>query len=297
VAHDLARTSGGQFRLRLEDLDTGRCDARHTAGIDADLAWLGLVVDGPPLIQSGRLELYRHRLDELAARELVYPCFCTRGAIAAEVARIRAAPQGPAEGPEDPLYPGTCRGLTPAQRAARLATGHLPALRLDVAACRRLPGAASLQFFESGQGPQGARGWIRAEPGLLGDVVLGRRDIGVSYHLACVIDDAAQQVTVVSRGEDLFAATHLQRLLQHLLGIDPPAYHHHRLVRDHQGRRLAKRDGAAALAGLRAAGIPGARVTAALRAGTEAQLLAPIGAERGPAPGGNGRPAGVPPPD
>jgi glutamyl-Q tRNA(Asp) synthetase len=273
VAHDLARAGGGQFHLRLEDLDVGRCEPRHAAAISSDLAWLGLAVDGEALVQSARVDLYRHHLDALTDRGLTYPCFCTRGDIAAEVARMRTAPHGTTAGPEGPLYPGTCRGLTAAERAARLAAGQVPAIRLDVAACRRLGGTEALRFFESGRGPTGQHGWIMVEPGLLGDVVLGRRDIGVSYHLACVVDDAAQRVTLVSRGNDLFAAAHLQRLLQHLLGIEPPAYHHHRLLRDPQGRRLAKRDGASSLARLRAQGIEGVEVAGLLRAGNEERLL------------------------
>jgi glutamyl-Q tRNA(Asp) synthetase len=281
VAHDLARRDGGRFLLRIEDIDTSRCRPEYVAGIEADLQWLGLAWDGPALHQSTRLAAYGTALESLVARGLAYPCFCTRREIAAEVARMGAAPHGP----EGPLYPGTCRQLTPADRSRRLAAGIVPALRLDVAACcatlaTTLPAtqittritpqpttlaAGPLAFTEGGHGPAGERGVVAVQPDLLGDVVLGRRDVGVAYHLACVLDDAFQGVTLVTRGEDLFAATHVQRLLQAVLGLPAPGYHHHVLVRDADGRRLAKRDAAEALATLRAAGVAPADLRAQLR--------------------------------
>ncbi|MCL4722585.1 MAG: tRNA glutamyl-Q(34) synthetase GluQRS, partial [Gammaproteobacteria bacterium] len=238
VAHDLARARGGLFRLRLEDLDAGRCRPVFAEAILADLRWLELAWDGDVWQQSARLPVYRQALATLASLNLLYPCFCTRGAIAAEVGRMAEAPQGP----DGPLYPGTCRHLDPATRTLRLASGDTHALRLDVARSLALLDVDELVFTETGAGPAGERGLIRVPAAALGDPVLGRKDVGVSYHLACVVDDAAQGVTLVSRGEDLFAAAGIQRLLQALLGLPAPRYHHHRLIRDAHGRRLAKRD-------------------------------------------------------
>jgi glutamyl-Q tRNA(Asp) synthetase len=268
VAHDLARAAGGSFRLRIDDIDTARCRPEHVAAINADLDWLELRPDGEPLVQSGRLAAYREALGRLTALGLTYPCFCTRREIAAEVARLPVAPHGP----EGPVYPGTCRQLPAGERAARQAAGIEPAIRLDSAACARAAGPRPLAFTELGAGPHAESGPQAVRPGLLGDIVLARRDLGVSYHLACVVDDAAQGITVISRGEDLFAATHVQRLLQAVLGLPVPAYHHHRLVRDAAGRRLAKRDAARTLGALRAGGISAASVRAALRRGMEASL-------------------------
>ncbi len=251
TAHDAARATGGRFLVRMEDLDPVRCTSAFERSILADLAWLGLVGDDPVLRQSERLPLYQAALDQLAARGLLYPCFCTRGGIAREIASMTGAPQGP----DGPHYPGTCRQLTPAGRAARLAAGDNPALRLDVAAALRALGDTPLSFAESGRGPAGETGAIPVQPAALGDIVLARKDTGVSYHLAVVVDDAAQGISLVTRGEDLFAATHVQRLLQALLGLPVPRYRHHALVRDATGRRLAKRDRDQTLAVLRAAGV------------------------------------------
>lgn len=256
IAHDLARAAGGRFLLRIEDIDRARCRPEFEAGIVADLRWLGIDWDGAVLRQSERLGRYAARLAALAAEGLAYPCFCTRGAIAAELARMPGAPQG-AEGP---LYPGTCRRLSADERAARLTAGEAAAWRLDVAAGVERIGPAGLCFEETGRGPGGEHGSIAVDPAAAGDVVLGRRDLGVSYHLAVVLDDHEQGVSLVSRGEDLFASTHVQRLLQAVLGLDVPRYHHHRLVRDAAGRRLAKRDRDLALAALRAAGTTPAQV-------------------------------------
>jgi glutamyl-Q tRNA(Asp) synthetase len=256
TAHDLARRTAGRFLLRIEDIDAARCRPALVRGILEDLDWLGLRADGPVLRQSEHLERYRARLAGLGARGLAYPCFCTRGDIAAEIARMPAAPQGAA----GPVYPGTCRALSPAERARRVAAGEPHAMRLDVAACLAALGGPALEFEETGRGPAGEAGPVRVEPAASGDIVLGRKDVGVSYHLACVLDDDWQGVTLVTRGEDLFAATHVQRLLQAVLALAVPRYHHHRLVRDEQGRRLAKRDEARSLAALRAAGVTAAEV-------------------------------------
>jgi len=250
TAYDLARQSGGRFLLRMEDLDHTRCRREFEEGIREDLAWLGLRWEEPVLRQSGRMPLYWARLAELTARGLAYPCFCTRAEIAAEVARMGAAPQGD----EGPAYPGTCRALSPQARLAAMAAGKPFAVRLDVRACLERSGA-SPSFEETGCGPCGEQGVIAVRPDTCSDIVLGRKDIGVSYHLAVVLDDHDQGITLVSRGEDLFAATHAQRLLQAVLGLDVPRYHHHRLLCDESGRRLAKRDAALALAALRERGI------------------------------------------
>jgi glutamyl-Q tRNA(Asp) synthetase len=250
TAHDMARASGGQFLLRIEDIDTGRCRPEHEAAIMADLSWLGLSWDGPVLRQSEHLSRYRQRLAELSARGLTYPCFCTRAEIAAEVARMSAAPQDP----EGPLYPGTCRMLSATQRHSRIAAGEGHAIRLDVAACIAALAGRPVSFRELGRGPGGETGTLVVDGATSGDIVLGRKDVGISYHLAVVLDDHEQAVSLVTRGEDLFAATHVQRLLQEVLGLPAPDYGHHRLVRDAAGRRLAKRDRDQTLAALRTAG-------------------------------------------
>ena len=250
LAHAAARMTGGQFLLRMEDLDAARCSARHEAAILADLEWLGVPWDGPVRRQSEQHARYRQALEALTSQGLVYPCFCTRGDIAREIAAMASAPQGP----DGPLYPGTCRLLPPAERRARLAAGMTHALRLDIAGAVNALQGVRLQFEETGQGPAGESGLIAVQPGVLGDVVLGRKDLGVSYHLAVVVDDADQAVSLVTRGEDLFAAAHVQRLLQALLGLPAPRYRHHALIRDADGRRLAKRDGDQTLAALRRSG-------------------------------------------
>lgn len=251
IAHRAARGTGGHFLVRMENLDQARCEARFELAILDDLAWLGLAWDGPVRRQSDCMSRYRAALDSLSARGVVYPCFCTRGAIAREIEAMAGAPQGP----DGPLYPGTCRQLPPADRQARLASGTAHALRLDVGAAIAQLGSPALRFEETGRGPSGESGQIAVQPALLGDIVLGRKDTGVSYHLAVVVDDADQGITLVTRGDDLFAATHVQRLLQALLGLPVPRYGHHALIRDAQGRRLAKRDRDQTLAALRAAGV------------------------------------------
>jgi glutamyl-Q tRNA(Asp) synthetase len=260
LAHTAARESGGRFLLRIEDIDAGRCRPEYTVQIIDELKWLGIDCDGPVRIQSGHMADYRRVLAELADRSLTYPCFCTRRDIADEIARMQSAPQGP----EGPLYPGTCRTLDRHTRDVRLAGGTPHAIRLDIAACLRTLAAPLDGFLETGHGPDGENGLIAPQPHLLGDIVLGRRDVGVSYHLAVVIDDHDQGVTLVTRGEDLFAATHVQRLLQSVLGFSVPRYRHHPLVRDASGRRLAKRDQAQTLAALRASGVSAAAIRTAV---------------------------------
>lgn len=246
----LARAAGGSFRLRIEDLDTARCDPAYEAGIFADLAWLGLDWDGPVPRQSARHDAYAEALARLEALGVVYPCFCSRKEIRAEVARAGAAPHGPL----GPVYPGTCRGLSERTRAARKAAGTPYALRLDAAAARALVGRPT--WIEAAQPPQ------PADLSGVGDVVVARKDLGTSYHLAVVVDDAAQGVTLVTRGADLRDSTPVHRVLQALLGLPVPRWHHHALLTDDAGVRLAKRDAARSLAALRTAGYDPAEVRA-----------------------------------
>jgi glutamyl-Q tRNA(Asp) synthetase len=237
-----ARRVGGRFLLRLEDIDQTRCRPEFAAAILEDLAWLGLDWDGPVRVQSEHFADYRAALERLQAAGLLYPCFCTRAAIRAEMARAVAAPHGP----EGPLYPGTCRALEPAERERRIAAGESFALRLDVAAAQARCGPL---FWEDERA-----GRIAADPASLGDVVLARKDTPASYHLAVTVDDALQGVTLVTRGVDLFAATHIHRLLQALLDLPVPRWRHHALLTDAGGRRFAKRDQAQTLRALREAG-------------------------------------------
>jgi glutamyl-Q tRNA(Asp) synthetase len=243
VAWTRAREAGGRFLLRLEDIDTQRCRAEFATAILQDLAWLGIDHDGPVRAQSQHLADYRAVLDALGARGLLYPCFCTRAAIAREIAAADAAPQGP----DGPLYPGTCRHLSADQRAARMAAGEPFALRLNMTrALAELPG--TLWVAEEGEGER------RCDPARFGDVVLGRKDVPASYHLCATHDDASQGVSLVTRGRDLLAAADLHRLLQALMGWPAPRYAHHKLLTDALGRRLAKRDGAPSLRVLRERG-------------------------------------------
>lgn len=246
-AEQAARATGGRFLLRIEDIDTARSRGEFELAIEDDLAWLGLSWERPVRRQSEHFADYAAALDALKRRELLYPCFCTRKEIAAEIAASATAPQGP----DGPLYPGTCRRLDQAERARRLAGGEDHAWRLDVA--RAVSTVGSLTFEESGDVPE--RGVTVARPEIFGDVVLARKDTPASYHLAVVVDDAGQGVTLVTRGHDLLPATHLHRLLQHLLRLPAPRYRHHRLITDEAGTRLAKRDQATALSALRARGV------------------------------------------
>jgi glutamyl-Q tRNA(Asp) synthetase len=249
LAWQRARQSGGRFILRIEDIDTTRCRPEFEAAIMADLTWLGLDWDEPVWRQSERGAVYRAALDRLVAMGAAYPCFCTR----ADIAAAASAPHGS----DGPLYPGTCRHLEPEERERRLAS-EAAAWRLDVAAALAITGP--LQWHDAWAGPQ------QADPAAQGDFVVARRDIGTAYTLAVVVDDAAQGVTDVVRGVDLFEATHGQRLLQALLGLSVPQYHHHPLVLGSDGRRLAKRDAGETLAALRATGADPAALRTALLA-------------------------------
>jgi glutamyl-Q tRNA(Asp) synthetase len=244
-----ARCEGGRFLLRVEDIDRTRCRDEYAAAILEDLAWLGIDWDGPVRKQSEHFDDYRRALDRLDALGVLYPCFCTRREIQAEIARAGGAPQGDA----GPIYPGTCRRLGTAEVAAKLRSGIDYALRIDLVRAIALTGP--LDWIEK-QYRQ------RADPSLLGDVVLARKEIPASYHLAVTVDDAIQGVTLVTRGEDLAIATHIHRVLQTLLGLPPPRYRHHPLLTDAGGRRLAKRDGAPTIRSMRQKGMSPAEIIA-----------------------------------
>lgn len=254
LAHDFARARGGMFILRIEDIDPGRSRREHVDAIIEDMAWLGLDWDGELLFQSERLPLYQAALDRLRGEGLIYPCFCTRSEIAAEIAASASAPHGP----DGPVYPGTCRALAHSERY-RLLEKKPHAWRLDMAAALARVGVP-LTWCDHGHE-------IAAEPEAFGDVVLARKDAPASYHLAVTLDDAAQGVTDIVRGKDLFAATHVHRLLQALLGLPVPRYHHHGLIRGADGERLAKRNGAPTIASLRAAGADPRALVESLRNG------------------------------
>ena len=232
--------------------------AEYDHALREDLAWLGLRWHEPVLRQSTRAYAYRAALARLEQAGLVYPCFCSRRDIVQEIARAAEAPHGP----DGPLYPGTCRSLSPSQRDRRLARGESFALRLDAAKAAAASGA--LTFTEIGAGPGGEHGEIGVEPTRLGDVVLSRDELPAAYHLAVVVDDAFQGVTLVTRGNDLFGATHVQRLLQSVLGLPAPHYAHHRLILDSDGRKLSKRDGATTLRSLRDTGRSASDIRASL---------------------------------
>ena len=248
LAHDRAATWGGRFLLRVEDIDATRSRAEHVDAILADLNWLGLAWEGP-VFQSRRLALYGDALDRLKARGLVYPCFCTRAAVAAASA---AAPHG-----AEPVYPGTCRGLA----APDLSRPHCWRLHVEKALGSLGPAGAELRWHDA------TAGSVCADPAAQGDVILARKDAPGSYHLAVTVDDAAQGVTDVVRGVDLFAATDVHRLLQALLGLPTPRYHHHALLIGADGERLAKRHGAPSLRAMREAGADGRALADALREG------------------------------
>lgn len=240
LAAFIAWQSGDRCLLRIEDIDQARARAEFVTAIFTDLQWLGLTWPEPVLYQSRRMNIYRAALARLEEMGVTYPCFCTRAAIARQIAAAGLAPSGPA-----PVYPGTCRALSRAERNACMRAGHGYAIRLDMAQAVALAGP--LTFREHAE-------TLPADPMSHGDVVIARKDMPTSYHLSVVLDDAEQGVTLVTRGADLLAATHVQRLLQALLHLPAPAYAHHRLIVDEQGRKLSKRDGAITLRALREKG-------------------------------------------
>lgn len=239
---EAAEVAGGRFLLRIEDIDSARFQPEFEDAIFEDLAWLGLSWETPVRRQSEHLDMYQQALETLSARSLIYPCFCSRREIRAEIAQAGAAPHGPGGA----LYPGTCRELAEDIRVERIAAGDAYALRLDVA--RAGTEAGALIWHEQG------RGDIAGDAASYGDVVLARKETPASYHLAVTLDDHLQGITLVTRGEDLFEATHIHRLLQALLGLETPEYAHHPLLLDQSGRRFAKRDKALTLRELRAGG-------------------------------------------
>lgn len=250
---DLAWATGGRFLLRIEDIDATRCRPRYEAAIYDDLAWLGLAWETPVRRQSEHFQAYRAALAQLRDMGLVYPSFESRAEIARLVAEREQAGPWPRDPDGAPLYPGNARAIDEAERMRRIDRGEPYALRLDMAAAlARLPGP--LAWREMGRGPNGQTGVVAADPAAWGDVVLARKEVPTSYHLSVVVDDAAQGVTEAVRGEDLFAATGLHRLLQALLALPEPTYRHHRLIRDADGRKLAKSTRATALRDLRAGG-------------------------------------------
>jgi len=246
LAFDLAQSMQGRFLLRIEDIDQSRARAAWEAQIYDDLAWLGLSWERPVMRQSDRQAAYDAALDQLWAQGLLYPCTCTR----ADIAAATSAPQegAPLLGPDGVIYPGTCRPDTPP-------TGPRPrniALRLNMARACMIP-QRQMGFFETTT-QQNIALSAAEMPDTVGDIVLARRDMGTSYHLSVVLDDAAQQVTDVVRGADLFEATQIHILLQHILNLPQPRYTHHKLIRDEAGKRLAKRDDARAISLFRAEG-------------------------------------------
>jgi glutamyl-Q tRNA(Asp) synthetase len=236
IGYEMAQSLGGRFLLRIEDIDLARCRPEHVAGIFRDLAWLGLTWEEPVLRQSQSMAVYRAAADRLIAMGLLYPCFASRAEIQA------ATIGGPLDPDGAPLYPGLHRSLAETEVARRKAAGEPFAMRLDMTAAlslaaRRL-GGAPIAFTELAQ--DGSTTRVAADPARWGDVVLQRKDVPTSYHLAVVVDDARQGVTHVTRGQDLFAATDVHRLLQVLLDLPEPVYHHHPLITDASGRKLAK---------------------------------------------------------
>lgn len=242
LAYDMAQRNDGEFLLRIEDIDQSRARSKWTQQIFDDLEWLGLKWSAPVMAQSARQDAYNVALDQLWKDELLFPCTCNRKDISAAA----SAPQegAPVIGPDGIIYPGTCRALSHDPEQDR---PQDVALRLDVGACA--PYTTSYQ--ETGSGPQGETGTITTSNSEIiaevGAIVLARKDMGTSYHLSVVLDDAAQRITHVVRGQDLFEATKIHVLLQRLLKLPTPTYHHHALIRDDQGKRLAKRDDARAI--------------------------------------------------
>ena len=249
---DSAQHAGGRFLLRVEDIDTTRCRPEFEAAIYEDLGWLGIAWESPVRRQSEHLADYRQAVEKLIAGGLVYPSFETRGEIARLVAQREAAAPWPRDPDGMPLYPGAAKLLAPDARAQRIESAAPYALRLDMAAaCAR---AGELGWVEHGRGPDGETGMVAGRPQAWGDVIVARKETPTSYHLAVVIDDALQGVTEVVRGVDLFWSTSVHGVLQVLLGLPAPAYRHHRLLLDGEGRKLSKSTQATGLRELRAAG-------------------------------------------
>jgi glutamyl-Q tRNA(Asp) synthetase len=262
INFDMAHAVGGRLLLRIEDIDRTRCHPEFEAAIYEDLSWLGIIWEEPVRRQSEHFHDYRAALARLDAQALVYPSFESRAEIAALVAERET--KGPRRDPWPrdpdgaPLYPGIAKALSTAERRRRIEAGEVYALRLDMAAARARAGR--LDWTETGVGPGGESGAVAAAPAAWGDVVLARKETPTSYHLSVVVDDALQGVSQVVRGEDLFWSTSVHRLLQELLGLPAPTYHHHRLVLDPDGRKLSKSTRATALRTLRQDGATPAQI-------------------------------------
>ena len=253
---DLARAAGGRFLLRIEDIDAARCRPDYEQAIYDDLAWLGITWEEPVRRQSAHFDDYRAALARLDALGLIYPSFESRGEIARLVAERETHASWPRDPDGAPLYPGDALSLAPAERRRRMETGAPYALRLDMAAAIARTGA--LTWSETGA--DGKAGSVTAAPQMWGDVVLARKEMPTSYHLAVVVDDARQGVTHVVRGQDLFWSTSVHRVLQALLGLPAPNYHHHRLILDAEGKKLSKSTRATALRALRESGATAADI-------------------------------------
>ena len=258
VAHDFARERGGRFLLRIEDIDSGRSRPEFVKAILEDLQWLGLDWDGEVIFQSERLDSYAAAADRLKARDLLYPCFCSR----AELRQLQEDGPHP-DGPDGPVYPGTCRNLDP-QLARERAESEPHSWRLDIAKAVAVTGP--LQWADERHGPQACH------PELLGDVILVPKEMPVAYHLAVTLDDARDGISHVVRGDDLFASTHIHRLLQALLELPTPVYCHHPLLRDEKGEKLAKSRDSASLSVLRLEGRDGHKLLQEFR-----QRIFPVG--------------------
>ena len=245
-AAQAAKQAQGRFIVRMEDIDPGRCRTEYDEQILEDLTWLGLSWDGPVRRQSQHMSDYKAALQKLSDMDVLYPCFCTRSDIRREIEACGYAPHNSPSGPDGPLYPGSCRALSKAQRDDRKAEGAPFALRLDMQKAINITG--SLQWKDKDTGT------INAQPEIFGDVVLARKETPTSYHLDVTLDDHIQEITLVTRGQDLFHASHVHTLLQSLLELNKPHYHHHVLLQDETGQRYAKRDNAATLAEMRSSG-------------------------------------------
>lgn len=241
-ARRLADAGGGRCMLRIEDIDQRACSSQWVELMYEDLAWLGLHFDGEVMVQSLRYPVYEAALDKLRRLGVLYPCFCTRGEIKAQISEMGRAPHSAL----GYLYPGTCRHLSPEQVEEKMAAGIPHAWRINMQRVQDVIGCPCWEDLR--------RGVQRCVPTVYGDVVLARKDMPTSYHLSVVVDDAAQGISLVSRGKDLFEATHIHRALQGILALPVPQYYHHSLLRDNAGKRLAKRDGARSLASLRESG-------------------------------------------
>jgi glutamyl-Q tRNA(Asp) synthetase len=250
--HDMAREFGGRFLLRIEDIDAERCRPEFEAAIDEDLHWLGIAWQEPVRRQSEHLDDHAAAIAQLEAQGLLYPSFESRRELAALAAELDQQGGWPRDPDGVPIYPGRARKLSAAERQRRRDAGEPYALRL--AMDRAVARAGVLSWTETGAGPHGQTGTVTAAPQMWGDVVLARKEAPNSYHLAVVLDDALQGVTDVVRGEDLFWSTSIHRLLQALLGLPEPAYHHHRLILDDEGRKLSKSTAATGLRELRVSG-------------------------------------------